>query len=87
MKWDKFAGSSAFSEPETKSIAQFVLPLKPTLAISLHSATGALFYLFFYDDEALPDNVEETVRVPTSSYVSRSLLAPIVTSRARCEMG
>jgi hypothetical protein len=67
-----YPGKSAFSEPETKNIAQFVAPLKPVLAAALHSYGGMLLYPYSHDQNDLPDNAEETVGTFASlSYNNR----------------
>ena len=58
-----YNGPSAFSEPETANIRDYVAAMNPVPVIgkSLHSAAEILLYPYGYDYNVYPDNKDEIV--------------------------
>ncbi len=62
---DIFQGPFAFSEVELRNLDEYfrgVSP-QPALAVCFHSAAEKWLYPYGYDDDAVPPNVDEMVRI------------------------
>jgi len=51
---EDYIGASSFSEPETRSLRDFVLQTKPAIAISYHSGTSLILYPWGYTFRSAP---------------------------------
>jgi len=54
---DTYRGPSAFSEPETQGIRDFLLARHPKIGLSLHSVAGSILNPYSYCDTAIKYNV------------------------------
>jgi hypothetical protein len=53
---ETYRGESAFSEPETQSMREFIISRHFSIAMNFHSAAGLLLYPWGYVDFVTPDN-------------------------------